>query len=110
MHILIVGGGIAGLSFAYCCRKAGLECTVVEKTSSVRTGGYMIDFFGPGDTVAERQGVLPDLEKIHTAIRTYFPAPAVSPATIFFWKITTNAIRGIELAMTPAASNPQGIS
>src|SRR5262249_25734426 len=36
--------------------------------------------------------------------------PAVSPATIFFWKNTTSTINGRELATTPAAISPHGIS
>jgi 2-polyprenyl-6-methoxyphenol hydroxylase-like FAD-dependent oxidoreductase len=65
MHVLISGAGIAGLTLAYCCREAGIECTVVEKADAVRDGGYMIDFFGPGYDAAERLGLLPELEKIH---------------------------------------------
>lgn len=68
MHVLVSGAGIAGLTLAHCLHRAGIECTVVEKSSSVRPEGYMIDFFGSGYDVAERLGMLPDLERIHYPI------------------------------------------
>ena len=68
LHILISGAGIAGLTFAYCCRRAGYSCTIVEKSGAVRPAGYMIDFFGSGYDAAERLGLLSDIEQIHYPI------------------------------------------
>ncbi|SEQ22870.1 FAD-dependent oxidoreductase [Lentzea albida] len=60
---LIVGAGIAGLTTAWWLGRAGWDVRVVEKASSFREGGYMIDFFGPGHEVARRMGLLPALER-----------------------------------------------
>src|SRR5918998_480043 len=60
--VLIVGAGIAGLATAWWLERAGWDVLVVEKASSFRAGGYMIDFFGPGHEVARRMGLLPALE------------------------------------------------
>ncbi|HUI75601.1 MAG TPA: FAD-dependent monooxygenase [Candidatus Acidoferrum sp.] len=68
MHILISGSGIAGLTLAYCAQRGGHSCTLVEKAGAKRPEGYMIDFFGTGYDVAERLGLLPDLQQIHYPI------------------------------------------
>ncbi|MEK6248114.1 MAG: FAD-dependent monooxygenase, partial [Planctomycetales bacterium] len=45
---------------------------VVEKSLQLREDGYMMDFFGAGYDVAERMGLLPELENIH------YPIPYLS--------------------------------
>ncbi|WP_434445174.1 FAD-dependent oxidoreductase [Lentzea sp. E54] len=62
-RVLVVGAGIAGLTSAWWLERAGWDVLVVEKAPSFRTGGYMIDFFGPGHEVARRMGLLPALER-----------------------------------------------
>ena len=64
MRILISGAGIAGPTLAYWLLEHGHEPVIVEHAPAFRDGGYMIDFWGPGYTVAERMGVLPRLEEI----------------------------------------------
>ncbi|OJF16029.1 FAD-dependent monooxygenase [Couchioplanes caeruleus] len=59
MKVIICGAGIAGLSLAQRLDASGAEVIVVEKAPAPRTGGYMIDFFGPGYDAAEATGVLP---------------------------------------------------
>jgi 2-polyprenyl-6-methoxyphenol hydroxylase-like FAD-dependent oxidoreductase len=61
-RILISGGGIAGLTLAYWLKEHGFEPTIVEIGNDLRAGGYMIDFWGVGYTVAERMGILQQLE------------------------------------------------
>lgn len=61
-RVLIVGAGIAGLATAWWLERAGWDALVVERAPTFRTGGYMIDFFGPGHEVARRMGLLPALE------------------------------------------------
>lgn len=68
MKVLINGGGIAGLTFAYCLLRDGHEVVVAEKSSHPREGGYMIDFFGAGYDVADRLGILAELASIHYPI------------------------------------------
>lgn len=62
-NILISGAGIAGITLAYWLKKYGFNPTIIEHAPTLREGGYMIDFFGAGVDVAERMGMLPDLEE-----------------------------------------------
>jgi len=61
MRILISGAGIAGPTLAYWLARLGMTPTIVEKAPALRTGGYVLDFWGAGFAVAERMGLLPDL-------------------------------------------------
>jgi 2-polyprenyl-6-methoxyphenol hydroxylase-like FAD-dependent oxidoreductase len=63
MHALICGAGVAGLALAGPLGRLGWEVTVVERSSALRDGGYMIDFFGPGHDAAEAMGLLPSLRE-----------------------------------------------
>jgi 2-polyprenyl-6-methoxyphenol hydroxylase-like FAD-dependent oxidoreductase len=62
--VLISGAGIAGLTSAYWLAEAGLRPTVVERAPSLRTDGYVIDFWGLGYDIAERMGLAGDLERL----------------------------------------------
>ncbi|UOQ85256.1 FAD-dependent oxidoreductase [Gracilibacillus salinarum] len=68
MKVLIVGGGIAGLTLAYWLHKNGNSVQIIEKSNELRTEGYMLDFFGPGYDVAERMGIIGQLRQIHYPI------------------------------------------
>jgi 2-polyprenyl-6-methoxyphenol hydroxylase-like FAD-dependent oxidoreductase len=61
MRIAISGAGIAGPSLAHWLHRSGHQPTLIEKAPRFRTGGYVIDFWGVGYTIAERMGVLPDV-------------------------------------------------
>jgi len=61
MKILISGAGIAGPTLAYWLLKYGFEPTIVERAPQLRTGGYIIDFWGAGYEIAERMGLIPEL-------------------------------------------------
>jgi len=61
MNILIVGAGIAGPTLAYWLLRAGHVPTLVERAPAPRRGGYVVDFWGAGFTVAERMGIAPEL-------------------------------------------------
>lgn len=67
MRVLVVGGGIAGLTLAYWLQPRH-QPVVVERAPRLRDEGYMMDFFGPGYEVARRMGLLPDLQRIHYEI------------------------------------------
>lgn len=60
--ILISGAGIAGPTLAYWLLEYGFRPVVVEPAPRLRTGGYIIDFWGVGYDVAERMGILPAIE------------------------------------------------
>jgi len=59
MKIAICGAGIAGGTLAYWLLRAGHEPFLVERAPALRTGGYVMDFWGHGYTIAERMGILP---------------------------------------------------
>lgn len=61
MKILIVGAGIAGPTLAFWLNKSGHEVTIVEHAPKLRSGGYLIDFWGAGFDVAQRMGIVPEL-------------------------------------------------
>ena len=63
MRVLICGAGIAGTTLAFWLRRYGLEPTIVEKAPQLRTGGYIIDFWGLGFDIADRMGLLPDIRR-----------------------------------------------
>ncbi|HEU4626752.1 MAG TPA: FAD-dependent monooxygenase [Steroidobacteraceae bacterium] len=68
-RVLIAGAGIAGPTLAYWLLRAGFAPTLLEFAPALRTDGYMIDFWGPGYTVAERMGLLPRLREAGCSIR-----------------------------------------
>ncbi len=67
--ILIAGAGIGGPTLAYWLVRRGWDVTIVEHAPELRTGGYMIDFWGVGYDVAERMGLIPALEAADYRIR-----------------------------------------
>jgi 2-polyprenyl-6-methoxyphenol hydroxylase-like FAD-dependent oxidoreductase len=63
MKAIVSGGGIAGLAAALSLAQKRWDVLVLEKAASLRTGGYMLDFFGPGFDAAGDLGVLDDLRQ-----------------------------------------------
>ncbi|HET6572044.1 MAG TPA: FAD-binding domain [Fimbriiglobus sp.] len=63
MRVAINGAGIAGPALAYWLHRSGHEVVLIEKAPQFRTGGYVIDFWGLGYTIAERMGILPEVRK-----------------------------------------------
>lgn len=61
--VLISGAGIAGPTLAFWLARYGFEPVLVEHAPKLRTGGYMIDFWGLGYEVAERMGIMPALQR-----------------------------------------------
>lgn len=59
MRFIINGAGIAGPTLAYWLSQGGHEVLLVEAAPRLRTGGYVIDFWGPGYDIAEKMGLLP---------------------------------------------------
>lgn len=96
MKVLIVGGGIAGLTLAYALHRNGHEPLVVEKSSHLRDEGYMIDFFGPGYDVSERLGLLSDLEEIHYQIPhlTFVDASGKEKFSVAYTNLRKNLFGG----------------
>lgn len=63
MRILISGAGIAGPTLAYWLAHYGFTPTLVEAAPRLRTGGYIIDFWGAGFDIADRMGLLPEVRR-----------------------------------------------
>lgn len=64
MRIAINGCGVAGPALAWWLLRAGHEPMLFEAAPELRTGGYVIDFWGLGYTIAERMGLLPRLHEL----------------------------------------------
>ncbi|MBS0579661.1 MAG: FAD-binding domain [Proteobacteria bacterium] len=62
-RILISGAGIAGPCLAYWLQRFGFEPVLIERAPALRTGGYIIDFWGLGFDVAEKMGLVPALRR-----------------------------------------------
>ncbi|MCB1020265.1 MAG: FAD-binding domain [Bryobacterales bacterium] len=63
MKIAISGAGIAGPTLAYWLLRTGHEPVLIEQAPELRTGGYVVDFWGLGFTVAERMGLRSRLDR-----------------------------------------------
>ncbi len=67
--ILISGAGIAGPTLAFWLKAGGFEPTLIERTPELRTGGYVIDFWGLGYDIAERMGLAGEINRIGYRVR-----------------------------------------
>lgn len=63
MRVAINGMGVAGPTLAYWLRHYGHEPVLFERAPALRTGGYLIDFWGLGYEIAERMGIVPALRE-----------------------------------------------
>ena len=63
MRVAVNGIGVAGPTLAYWLRKSGHEPVLFEEAPALRTGGYLVDFWGLGYEIAERMGIVPTLRK-----------------------------------------------
>src|ERR1043165_3089087 len=61
MKILVSGAGIAGPCLAYWLLHHGFEPVIVERAPRLRTGGYIVDFWGAGFDVADRMALVPEI-------------------------------------------------
>src|SRR5690242_11438724 len=69
MRIAVIGAGIAGTTLTYWLRRSGHMPTLIEKAPQLRTGGYVIDFWGPGYAVAEKMGLRTQLDSTGYEVR-----------------------------------------
>ena len=63
MKIAINGAGVAGPTLAWWLQHYGHQAVLFENAPRLRTGGYLIDFWGVGYDVAEKMGLLPALRE-----------------------------------------------
>jgi 2-polyprenyl-6-methoxyphenol hydroxylase-like FAD-dependent oxidoreductase len=69
MRIVINGIGVAGPALAYWLTKSGHDVLLVEEAPQLRTGGYLIDFWGIGYDIAERMGLIGDIRALGYQVR-----------------------------------------
>jgi 2-polyprenyl-6-methoxyphenol hydroxylase-like FAD-dependent oxidoreductase len=69
VNVLISGAGIAGPTLAFWLQRYGVTPTLVEEAPALRTGGYIIDFWGAGFEIADRMGLLPDIRAAGYKVR-----------------------------------------
>jgi 2-polyprenyl-6-methoxyphenol hydroxylase-like FAD-dependent oxidoreductase len=67
--VLISGTGIAGPTLAYWLKAAGFAPTLIERAPTLRAGGYVIDFWGLGYDIAERMGLLAQINRAGYHVR-----------------------------------------
>ena len=67
--VLISGSGIAGPTLAFWLKIAGFQPTLIEQAPALRTGGYVIDFWGLGYDIAERMGLKDELNRVGYHVR-----------------------------------------
>ncbi|WP_244507895.1 FAD-dependent monooxygenase [Mesorhizobium sp. ORS 3428] len=67
--VLISGSGIAGPALAFWLGAAGFRPTLIEQAPQLRTGGYVIDFWGLGYWVAKRMGLEADINRVGYHVR-----------------------------------------
>jgi 2-polyprenyl-6-methoxyphenol hydroxylase-like FAD-dependent oxidoreductase len=63
MKIAINGSGVAGPALAYWLKRFGHDPVLFERAPALRSGGYVVDFWGLGYDLAERMGILPRLQQ-----------------------------------------------
>jgi 2-polyprenyl-6-methoxyphenol hydroxylase-like FAD-dependent oxidoreductase len=69
MQIAISGTGIAGPTLAYWLRQSGHDPLLIEEASTLRSGGYVVDFWGIGYDIADRMGLIPNIRKLGYQVR-----------------------------------------
>ncbi len=69
MRVLISGAGIAGPTLAFWLVRYGFDVTLIEKAPALRTGGYVIDFWGAGFDIADRMGLVPAIKERGYAVQ-----------------------------------------
>lgn len=81
--VLISGASIAGPALGYWLNEYGFDVTIVERSKTVRTGGYPIDVRAAALDVVDRMGILPGVKAAHIdSRRTTFLDPAGQPFAV----------------------------
>src|SRR5665213_470149 len=67
--VLISGAGIAGPTLGFWLKAAGVEPTLTERAPALRSGGYVIDFWGLGYGIAGRLGMIAEIHRVGYNVR-----------------------------------------
>jgi 2-polyprenyl-6-methoxyphenol hydroxylase-like FAD-dependent oxidoreductase len=103
LRILVVGGGIAGLTFAVAAARQGLEVQVAEQLAAVGAGAAGIGMHPNAMACLDRIGVGGVVRAVATALDAYYwtrPDGSVVPAQPFtaVWGAPTLAVHRADLA------------
>ncbi|HUJ15525.1 MAG TPA: FAD-binding domain [Thermoanaerobaculia bacterium] len=69
MKVVINGIGVAGPALAYWLTKSGYEVVLVEEAPRLRSGGYIVDFWGIGYDIAEKMGLIGEIRSLGYRVR-----------------------------------------
>ncbi|HJT15822.1 MAG TPA: FAD-binding domain [Thermoanaerobaculia bacterium] len=69
MKIIINGIGVAGPALAFWLAKSGHEVLLVEQAPQLRSGGYIVDFWGIGYDIVEKMGLIDEVRALGYQIR-----------------------------------------
>jgi 2-polyprenyl-6-methoxyphenol hydroxylase-like FAD-dependent oxidoreductase len=69
MRIVINGIGVAGPALGYWLNRSGHEVLLVEEAPQLRTGGYIIDFWGLGYDIAGQMGLIDEIRALGYQVR-----------------------------------------
>jgi 2-polyprenyl-6-methoxyphenol hydroxylase-like FAD-dependent oxidoreductase len=69
MRIAVNGAGIAGPALAHWLERSGHEVLLVERAPRLRSGGYLVDFWGVGYDIAEKMGLGPRIGELGYQVR-----------------------------------------
>ena len=69
MKIAINGAGIAGPALAYWLLRSGNEVLLVEEAPQIRSGGYVIDFWGISYDIADKMVLIPRIRELGYQVR-----------------------------------------
>src|SRR6516162_5477955 len=101
--VLISGAGIAGPTLAFWLNAAGFKTTIVERAPALRSGGYVIDFWGVGYDIAERMGLIGEIDRIGYIVRGMRVVnDAGRPLAAFCTRIFTELTNGRYVTLQPA--------
>ena len=108
MRIAISGAGIAGPTLAYWLSDAGHQVLLIEDAPALRTGGYVVDFWGIGYDIAEKMGLLPQIKAIGYQMREVRIVDQKGRrtggfATDVFWRMTNGRFTSLKRSDLSAA-------
>lgn len=69
LQVVINGIGVAGPALAFWLNRWGHEVLLVEQAPRLRTGGYIIDFWGIGYDIVERMGLIDEIRALGYQVR-----------------------------------------
>src|SRR5258708_6935161 len=64
MHVLVVGGGVGGLSSAIAFRHYGFEVTVLEASAEFRSLGGILSFTPNGTRLLDRSKLVQEIHEV----------------------------------------------